>query len=143
MEKDFFQLLSAVKKMGESEEVELINLREIIEEALNHFSHLLENKKVFKSLQDVYVPMRRSDAENLFFFIIDNAVRYSLSKIQIRLRKTKGKAYFVVCNDVKKSSTKGSGVGLELVKFVCQRYGIRFKIRRGRTFCICINLSFL
>ena len=140
MEKDFLQLLSAVRKMGEEEEVEPVNLREVVEDTIKHFSHLLKEKTVHLSLQDVYVPMRKGDAENLFFFILDNAVKYSSSWIKVRVGKCKGRNYFVCINDINKNSSKGSGVGLELVKFICKRY--RFKLRLKRNGDFLLYLSF-
>ncbi|TCK06653.1 HAMP domain-containing histidine kinase [Phorcysia thermohydrogeniphila] len=139
MEKNFFQLLSAVKELGSNEEVEPLNLKELIEELLKHFSHLLSEKKIYLSLKDVHFSMKRSDAENLFFFLLDNAFKYSSSKIWVRLGNLKGRPYFALCNDVSSAPLKGSGVGLELVKFICERYGIRYQVKRGRTFCIFLH----
>jgi hypothetical protein len=136
IEKNFFQLLSAVKELGSTEKVEPLNLKEIIEQLLKHFSHVLNDKKVHLSLKDIYFPMKKSDAENLFFFLLDNAIKYSSSKVWIKLGKRKGRFYCILCNDVSPNSSKGSGVGLELVKFICRRYGIELKIRRKKDFCV-------
>jgi len=139
MEKNFFQLLSAVKNLGKEEEVETVNLKELLEHLLTHFSSVLRDKEVRVYLKEVHTRMKKSDAENLLFFLLDNAVKYSSSKIWIRLGKIKEKPYFVLCNDISSVPLKGSGVGLKLVEFICNNYNFKFRIKKSSVFCIVIQ----
>ena len=68
--------------------------------------------------------------EVLITSLVENAFRYARSKVYIKLCRGKKGPVFVVRNDIKAHSG-GSGMGLQIVKFITKKIGaeVRFRIK--------------
>ncbi len=126
MEKDFNLSLKVLKNIKNIDnQKKLINLKDIIENILKQFETELEEKDLKLRLKDAYVRINETDAENIFFNLIENSIKYSENKIYIRIFKTKKNICVAVKNDIG-ASEKGSGVGELIINYLVGKYGGKY-----------------
>ncbi len=134
IEKDFSIATKTLKKLTVREkEIKDINLKNKILEILSLFGQSLKDKKMYLSLKDTRIKIDEEDLENIIFTVIENVVKYSKTKIHIKLCSTNGYIVVAVRNDFQDVS-KGSGVGLRLVEFLIQQYKGELKTRAKKDF---------
>ncbi|WP_457600995.1 sensor histidine kinase [Hydrogenivirga sp.] len=71
--------------------------------------------------------------------LVDNAIKHSDKRVYIRLLRYKGKSMLVVRNDIKHGdSESGSGLGLRIAKYICEKLNFGMKIRTRRVFTVAV-----
>lgn len=139
----FLNLNHKVKK-----DIKLLNLKALLEDRLEFFSSLVENKhlKIKIDLEDLLIKADKEDIVRIFDNLISNAIKYSNlnETIFIELKDN----YFLIKNRGKiknlKNLTKkfyrenknegGFGLGLYIVKKICDSYGFDLKINNKNEF---------
>jgi two-component system OmpR family sensor kinase len=136
-------------------DLEIVDIKEIIEEQLKYFEVLAEKKRISieKDLKEFEFNIDRNDFIRVFNNIISNAIKYNKPKgsINIKLRNN----LLVVedsgigidekkLNDIFKRYYRatnqhgGFGLGLNIVKKICDKYSIKIdvksKLKKGTTF---------
>lgn len=122
MEKDFDILIQTLKALRHFEEkIEDINIREIIEEIIKELESVYPEKSILIKLSNFNVKADRKDLKNILFVILENAFKYSNKNIFIVDKMEKDSYILRVENDIE-FQKKGSGVGLEIAKFLAKKY---------------------
>ena len=136
LESDFYFVLDSVKEIGKERAIENVNLKEVTEQVFSQISPLAKGKKLDFKLEPALVKMNGKDAENLIYFLLENALKYSKSAVRIRTGKVGETVYFAVCNDIASRKEAGRGVGLELAKFLTDKYRGRLRTKVNGNFCV-------
>lgn len=144
--------LSFSAKPKESQE---LNLKEVVEEVIEFYSELCfaKNIKIVSSLRDAFIKLDKERAKLLFSNLLSNAIKYSMSNKSVSLSLVDGS--FVVQDEgvgiAKEKLNKifdlyerasqqagGFGVGLSIVKQICNESGIKIEVdselNQGSTF---------
>jgi len=128
-----------------TQKVDDIDLSNILYQTIKYYSEI-SNAKHIKIVQDIsFVPYKivTSRAELLFSNLISNAIKYSLPETTIRI--TLKKAYFLIedegvgiqedkLDEIFKLYSRSSniaggfGIGLSIVKQICDTYSIRVEL---------------
>ncbi len=129
MEKDFEILIQTLKALREfKEHIEEINIKTITEEVIKELEKVYPEKSIFIKLDDFKVKADKKDIKNILFVILENSFKYSKKNIFVVGKREaeenqKGYDYILeVRNDID-FREKGSGVGLEIAKFLAKKYG--------------------
>jgi hypothetical protein len=125
---------------------EKIILEDIIDKTIKYFENDLKDRQVFVSkprlLQNHTVIADENDMLDILYNLMDNAVRYSINYINIKLTyKTKGVVLYI-SNDIAPESLSGSGLGLEIIKTILKRYNGRLNVRRKNSFIVKVWLPY-
>jgi hypothetical protein len=130
MEKDFEILIQTLKALREfKEHIEEINIKSITEEVIKELEKVYPEKSIFIKLDDFKVKADRKDIKNILFVILENSFKYSKKNIFVvgkRENEENKKEQFDYILEVKNDidfQEKGSGVGLEIAKFLARKYG--------------------
>ena len=139
----FLRLNHKVKK-----EIKTLSLKYLLNDRLEFFNDFIENKhlKIELSLEDSIIEANEEDIIRIFDNLISNAIKYSNlnETIYIELKKS----YFLIKNRGKIKSLKkltkkfyrenknegGFGLGLHIVKKICESYGFNFEIKNKDEF---------
>ena len=120
-------------KSGTLKEEEKVNLKLILDKALEQAEDYLRGKRLL-----IYITRRRCEIVGIpeelniaFYLLVDNAVKYSRDTIHVRLSRMKNKILFSIRNDINTEKSKGTGMGLSIVEKLCSRYRIKFRTREG------------
>ncbi|ACO04486.1 MAG TPA: sensor histidine kinase [Persephonella sp.] len=141
IETDFKSSLQILKKISERKRsLRIINIKDVILNTLDLFSDHLLDRKVILHLKDFYIKIDPVDAENIFHTIIENSIKYSKSKIHIRMCTDRKICYLFIKNDIQEIQ-KGSGVGLKISEFLLSRYGGEIKTKAKKEFLTVIKLK--
>lgn len=133
------------------------NLKELIKSQLDYFETLAQKKKIeiTTSLEDSFFTIDENDFIRLFNNIVSNAIKYNRQKgsIKIELKKNtltisdsgigieEAKLKDIFSRYYRATSFSGGfGIGLNIVKNVCENYSIKIdvksKIDQGTTFIL-------
>jgi len=143
LEKIFKDLAFVRLNHRQKKEISQINLKELLKERINIFQTLLENKNIEfdKKCEDVIINADKEDLIRLFDNLLSNAIKYSPQNEKVILSLKNGK--FIISNkgkieNIEKITTKfyrenknegGFGLGLYIVKKICDYYGFKFNIK--------------
>ncbi|WP_151899350.1 sensor histidine kinase [Sulfurimonas hydrogeniphila] len=127
------------------QEAEDVNLKNILEQTISYYSELTnaKNIKIESQLEECYFHIIPSRAELLFSNLLSNAIKYSLPQTKISIKLDKNA--FVIADEgvgieqkkldaifemYKRESdiAGGFGVGLSIVKQICNAYGITVNV---------------
>ncbi len=116
-------------KEGQGTEPAKVDLKSALESVLRSVP-VREDVRVRTRLYRVHVQTNPIYLEILLSSLIENAFRYARSRVYIKLCRDKGRPVLVVRNDVK-AHTGGSGMGLQIVRFVSRKMGaeVRYRIK--------------
>lgn len=139
MTKNLVKLSKIDEKENIKDKVDF-NLSGILKDVLSNFNKYIEteNKEISTDIEDdIIINGNISLIRNLFHILLDNAVKYSITNIYIKLQKQKNKIIFEIKNDslyidnndlnnvfdrfyrsaeVRASNIEGSGIGLSIAK---------------------------
>ena len=139
MTKNLVKLSKIDEKENIKDKVDF-NLSGILKDVLSNFNKYIEteNKEISSDIEDdIIINGNISLIRNLFHILLDNAVKYSITNIYIKLQKQKNKIIFEIKNDslyidnndlknvfdrfyrsaeVRASNIEGSGIGLSIAK---------------------------
>lgn len=133
LNEEITKTIETVKKLSSfSQKKQQINLKEILIETITKF----EPKNVVKlSLRDVFINANEETVKTILFLVLDNAFRYSNTKVHIKLCKNA----LAVRNDFTEL-TKGSGVGLKIVEYLTKKSGYTLQYRaKGEHFIVLLK----
>jgi len=144
---------------SENQNIKQINLREIVENELTLYEDLALKKSVFihKELDDAFLSMDEVSAQRLFGNLISNAIKYNKHGGKMELKLTAEE--FSISNSgagIKKEQQSriferfyraneyegGFGIGLDIVKRVCQKYKIDIEISSIKNVLTTVTLKF-
>lgn len=144
---------------NENQNAKQINLREIVENELTLYEDLALKKSVsiHKELDDAFFSMDEVSAQRLFGNLISNAIKYNKHGGKMELKLTS--KMFSISNSgtgIKKEQQSkiferfyraneyegGFGIGLDIVKRVCNRYKIKVEINSKENDSTTIILRF-
>ncbi|MBF0472750.1 MAG: HAMP domain-containing histidine kinase [Nitrospirae bacterium] len=125
---------------------EQVSIDNIISQTINYFENDLSNRMIFYSKSNLSlekpVLADEHDIRDILYNLMDNAVKYSINYINIRLSfKSKG-AYIYIANDIVLESHSGTGLGLEIVETILKRYNGRLSVRRKNSYIVQVYISF-
>ena len=123
MEKDFKVISSTIKSItADKVKLSYVDVVEEFREILK--SHIASDKrvKVDISIDKYFININATDLRIVLSEILTNAFKYSLSWISVSLEQYGKGVKLVMANDVKTVS-KGSGIGLSIVDFLCRKNG--------------------
>ena len=146
-----------IKKQSEREKIEQFDLRNVIEERLTFVSSLYPSAEWNVTLEECYVRCDRIGLGKVIDNLIENGVKYSPKHpiISITLRD----GTLNICDQgigmdeitlihiydryyQNDSTMAGYGIGLNLVKRYCDRYGIALHISSRPNEGTCVKLEF-
>jgi two-component system OmpR family sensor kinase len=144
---------------NENQNVKQINLREIVENELTLYEDLAFKKSIsiHKELNDAFLSMDEVSAQRLFGNLISNAIKYNKHRGKMELKLTANE--FSISNSgngIKKEHHDkifdrfyradeyegGFGIGLDIVKRVCDRYKIDIGIDSAENVLTTVRLKF-
>ena len=133
LNEEITKTIETVKKLPAfRKDTKEINLKEILTKIISKFE---TRKKIILSLKDSLTKTNEETIEIILFLIIDNAFKYSNSKIHIK----NFKKCIAVRNDIAESD-KGSGVGLQIVDYLAKKSGYTVKYRaKGEHFILILK----
>jgi len=141
IEEDFKKSLKYIRALELEEEPEVIDVSALIKELVVKYHNYFPDRKFEISLIPIKVKAKRSEVENLFQLLIENAFKYSLSWVKIEAIK-KGKGYRIVLLNDLGSAPSGSGIGLKMVEFLADKLGWKMKIEPSdNKFIVELSLS--
>jgi two-component system OmpR family sensor kinase len=127
------------------QEVSIVNLKDILTQTIAYYKELTDAKyiEVLSQLEDVEFKIIESRAELLFSNLLSNAIKYSMPHTTIRITLTQ--EYFLIEDEgvgieekklenifeiYKRESNiaGGFGVGLSIVKEICDAYHISVEV---------------
>lgn len=144
---------------NKNEEAKRVNLKEILENEFTLYEDLALKKSliIHKELEDVFFIIDEVSAQRLFSNLLSNAIKYNRHGGKIEL-KLNAKEFLISDNGIgiKKEQQNrifdrfyraneyegGFGIGLDIVKRVCQRYKIDIKISSVENSFTTIRLKF-
>jgi hypothetical protein len=139
IEKDFKLTLSLLKNIENFEiREEKVNVKKTIEEILKYFD--LKNIKLTLKLKDTNLKINKNDFENILYILIENAVKYSKDKIYIKVCKNNKNLIIAIKNDIGYIKI-GSGIGLELAKFLAKKNGWEFYTKSNKNFLTVLKID--
>lgn len=115
---------------------EEILIGDIINQTLLYFENDLTERTVFfsKTNLDSQKPIMadENDIKDILYNLMDNAVKYSINYINIRLSFVRKGVFIYIINDIAGESFahEGNGLGLEIVNTILIRYKGRLSTRR-------------
>lgn len=124
MERQFRRTVDLIRSfpMGMQEKEE-IDLKELIRESLKPFGPGLDGKRVNLHLEGITVRAPKAEVEMVFNLLLENAVRYSRSYVEVGLTKDERGVEIRIKNDILQGISGGSGIGLELARRLAKEIG--------------------
>ena len=135
-----------LEKSDKKQKIEKINLKNIIEEQLQYFELLAKKKKVdlVLNLSEVEYEILEDDFIRIFNNLLSNALKYNISNGFVKIILTNKKLLIEdsgigiekkeLDNIFKRyyratSQNGGFGIGLNIVKEICDKYNIQIKVK--------------
>ncbi len=140
VEKDFKLTLDTIKNLKDADKKKIINLKDVIVQIINSFEDIIKEKNIKLKLKDCYIKMSEIDAENIFFNLIENSIKYSKKEIQIKICCTQRYFYLIIRNDISEQK-EGTGIGLEIVKYLLQRNKGKLYIKAKENYLTVVKIK--
>ncbi len=142
IEKDFKFTTDILKKINAYKEDKVeVRIDKIIEEIINNFSTILKTKILILRLKPSVLRTNYDDLKNLLYILIENAVLHSDKKIYIKMCGDKKFIYIFIKNDINTDFKGGSGIGLEIAKFLADRNNIKLITRAKNNFLVVLKIK--
>lgn len=155
-----YKSLTFLNFKQKEQEPEDVNLKDVLLQTVSYYSELTEAKHISikTELEDVNIHIVASRAELLFSNLLSNAIKYSMPETTINIKLDKNsfsiedegvgieeKKLDEIFEMYKRQSdiAGGFGVGLNIVKQICDENGIKItvssKIAKGTKFTLFLN----
>jgi len=106
------------------------NLRQSLESTIDFLREDLEGKRlVLRCRKDIYLLADQRELEDVLYNLISNAIKYSVSFINIRAMIYRGRLILTVRNDFLDTTGRGMGLGLKLLEKHAKRMDAELTIR--------------
>ncbi|MBF0539147.1 MAG: HAMP domain-containing histidine kinase [Nitrospirae bacterium] len=129
---------------------EVVDVGEAIEVMVSFFGSELSARLLLLDLRRVSTVMAYNDLEDILYNLIDNAIRYSVRTVGIRLRAIDKHVCIYIRNDIapsapatvgSKAEDKGTGLGKEITLKILKRYRAEMIVRqRQDSYFVCVRL---
>lgn len=133
LERDYRRTLEVLEELkeGHGTEPEVVDLKVLVERVIRSLP-VPEGIELKLRLSQAKVRANPVYLEIMVSSLLENALRYANSVVHVRLC---GKGPLLVIRNDVRTHTGGSGMGLQIVKFVARRIGaeVRFRIRNRFT----------
>ncbi|MEJ5227524.1 hypothetical protein [Thermodesulfovibrio sp.] len=128
--------METIKKLPRvSKGKQFISINELIDKIISHYDP--GATKIIISARDTLFETNKEVIEMILFLLLDNAFRYAHTKVHIKICKEA----IAIRNDFSEIF-KGSGIGLQIVEYLCKTYKLAFKYRaRGEHFLVVLKLK--
>ena len=131
LERDFRHIIRVIRDYRfEEMEPEELDLGALARDAVDQMRSELDGK-LRDRLGNAPVRACRQEAETVVYLLVENAARYSASRVALRSGQVNGVSYLFIQNDVAGSVAKGTGVGLSISERLSRRNGMEFRTREG------------
>ena len=131
LERDYRKTLDILEdlKEGQGLEPERVDLKEAVERTVSSLP-VREGVRVRMRLSRVYVHTNPVYMDILLSSLIENALRYAKTKVYIKVCEGENGPVLVIRNDIR-SYDGGSGMGLQIVRFVTRKIGaeVRYRVK--------------
>ncbi len=140
LERDFRHIIQVVRDYQfEEPRKERLDLAGIVRCMLEYLGPELE-RRVSARLQKAPIKACQIEVETVVFLLLENAARYSNSRVAVRCGSLNRKSYLFIKNDVSAASAKGSGVGLSIATRLARRNDLHITSRaRPNTYSVLIT----
>ncbi|NOR55261.1 MAG: response regulator [Sulfurovum sp.] len=149
LQSSYEDIYYSVKKEVTDYPLQWIELEPFLRDRIKYFKPIMQKKsltcRIHSNVDSPMIHINPTEAKRLFDNLVSNAIKYSddESEIDICINYNKGEIeilisnYSKLINDASKffvdlyrenSSIMGFGIGLSLVKQICDRYKIRIKV---------------
>ncbi len=132
MERDFRTIYSTLKSMKfEDVKLKMVDVREEVKEIIDSFG-VSRKFTVRVERQIPRLMVNQEDFKLVIHELINNALKYSNSDIEVKIESlNKNSVKITVRNNIKDVS-RGSGIGIRVVEFLCRKNGWIFTRRLVR-----------
>lgn len=114
--------MEAIKKLPKiSKSRQTVNLDEFTKKIISKFE---TDKRIIFTSRQVFLNTNTEAVETIIFLLLDNAFRYAHSKVHIKICRNA----IVIRNDFLEI-LKGSGIGLQIVEYLCRIHKLFLKYR--------------
>ncbi len=121
MEKDFRVVSSTIRSItSDNEKFSFVNVIEELEKVLNSFSFKDKRLDLQLYVDGYLIYTNPTDLRIVLSELATNAFKYSFKNISVIAERYKKGIKIVFVNDVR-SISKGSGIGLSIVEFLCKK----------------------
>ena len=141
MNRDFDQIINTIKLLGTHEHPkEKIRLKTLIEETILELTAGPPKKHIRMRMDDVTIVAPPSVLKIILYNLLENCIRYSKSRISIRLTVSRGQAILAIRNDIhkEKEKEKGRGMGIYIAEKLGTIYGIKMKYRKKKSWFLSV-----
>jgi len=148
LEKIFKDLAFVRLNHRQRREISQLNVKELLKHRIEIFNTLLENKKIIlnRSCEDFILRASREDMIRLMDNLLSNAIKYSPQNETVYLSLKNGELKILNKGEIKdigkitkkfyreNQNEGGFGLGLYIVKKICDYYGFKFYIKNKKGF---------
>ncbi len=132
-----FNLLETLRREKNVRE-ERVNMVEVVRSAFSTLEGDGRKLRLDVPSGELFVRTNPVYIELLVSLLLENALKYSKSLVHVKLCRTKeGKPLLLIRNDVGERAG-GSGIGLQIVRFIAQKLGADLRIRVRRSFTVLV-----
>ena len=132
LERDFRHIIRVIRDYRfEETEGEDLDLAAIARGALDQLHPEMDGKMRLR-LRPAPLRGARQEVETAVFLLLENAARYSGSRVYLRSGQVEETSYLFIHNDVAATAAKGTGVGLSIVERLVGRNDLRLLTRTKR-----------
>jgi len=126
-------------RSGQEEPREYINLPQVLLEIAVLYGDTTDKSVKLQVNSGISIKANSTYLRMLIDTLIDNAIKYSESRVYVRLLRYKGKNLLVVRNDIgEREISAGSGMGLRIAKYICEQLNFKIKIKTRKTFTVAV-----
>ncbi len=138
---EYEKLLTSIVKIQEGSGLgkERINLRERISDIVDREVRGRDIRLIL-DLRDAYVSLNPLYTDILLSSLVENSFKYAQTYVHIKLcLSKKGKPVLIIRNDFRSVQEGGTGIGLQIVRFVSQKLGVSLRYKIKKTFTVILE----
>lgn len=127
--------METIKKLPKiSKSKQKVDISELLKKLISNYEN---DKKIILTSRQFILEANKEAIETILFLTIDNAFRYAYSKIHIKICKNA----IAIRNDFSEI-LKGSGIGLQIVEYLCRTYKFAISYRaKDEHFIVVLRLK--
>ncbi|RLJ71027.1 hypothetical protein BCF55_1316 [Hydrogenivirga caldilitoris] len=141
LENTYNSTIDAIETLqsGQEEAVKSINLPQMLLEITVLYGDTSKKDIRLQVNSSIRVKGNPTYMYMLIDTLVDNAIKHSDNRVYVRLLRYKRRNILVVRNDVKpKGGEEGSGLGLKIARYICEKLGFGMRIRTKGRFTVVV-----